>query len=64
MKYWMIVNRNGNPYFSYDGYGFTGKTRKAAIDSLCGADAYMGITVDEVWQSWERQGYRVERLTR
>jgi hypothetical protein len=62
-KVWMIVNRNGNPYYSYDGYGFTGRTRKAAIDSLCGPDAYMGNTVADVWDSWQRQGYDCVRVS-
>jgi len=62
MKLWVIVNRNGNPYFSHWKYAYTGKTRKACIHSLCGPDAYFGITVAEVWASWKRQGYDCVRV--
>lgn len=60
MKLWVIVNRNGNPYFSHWKYAYTSKTRKAAIERL--AEDCFGGTVERVWKSFQRDGYDCIRM--
>jgi len=61
MKLWVIVNRNGNPYFNAWGEGFAAKTRKDCIYMLCAQDAYYS-SLKEVWASWQCQGYDCVRV--
>lgn len=61
MKLWFIITPKGNPATRDGGFACVHKTRKGCIAAWCWQMAYGGITEDDVWQDWQREGYRCER---
>lgn len=61
-KLWYILTPKRKIYQYAYGECHAEFTKAKAIQSLCGADAYGGVTLEDVWNSWQQLGYTCERL--
>jgi hypothetical protein len=58
---WFVITPKGRLYDPGYWYGHGHKTRKGAIENAFSDHTYGGITIQEVWEDFKRDGYTVEK---